>query len=844
MDMNSTNSDPYDFSFLSTLGSASAREQLEKNNTPGEIFDFGKAFEEMRIKEQKESESFRERTEAALKRQCETPSEYIHPNDPRLDSPTFGQRGDYTKLKWEKDMYVNVPRRTKTPYELHMEEVNRQMGQAYLNNRGYNVEYTFPNKRNLEWIGRYQQDINKQVNSPDYVVKQYWPTENAETYHNGFIPANFTTEEDMADDYYNMQLRNNQAISESSVQRQKAYGFTPQDDAKVRVMTPNERKARTSSVITPSINPQFLKTMEPTPFSYDETSSIYNQQMQVYEQQKEAFLKGREMAMKAKQQKHLMPQQSVGFDLSNPDDWDRYKQFCDNAKQQYYDKKYQPGRGYINTAGSQDDDGLPTRWFFDNWLYLTPTQEEIEDGEVVGIKMYRGGKLIGSNGVERKPQKKKEPESEEIVVRIIRTKVNEDGSKDIDVYDGTHNRHLTKEEVHEYFNKQSNENSHQYTDDYKFAAIGISSTPKEFQNPLFQNFSMYTSMIKSAQDQMEEDDVIKLANELSRYNQYVADNFMWFSTMLPTNAFASLKQICQSQLLAYRDADPFRDIKQFVFFVGNKIVVTTPKPTTLEEIDELRKEANYDVSGLDECETLEEKIKYLQSYKNAHVIPDDKDEAYAYITKKLIPKLNDVQRKNKSNYTIYKMGWRSTDDEPLTFEERFYKWWMQPRQKMTEKEYRKKYVARMTELATQHMNDISERAVPYAETVQQNIKNYNDFMVKLTNGRILDSKTLDDANYITDAIINYGKKMEARKKARSCEVNVDCTPFRQALAARMADCVNFGGLDRGAAMVWNNPATPEYGPIQINPTDPPEVRAQEYIKKIFRKKKGGFDHGY
>ena len=844
MDTNSTNSDPFDFSKLSELGTPAVREQLQKINAPGTVIDYGKIFAEMRAKEEKESKERAERFAASFKAQSEQPSRYVHPNDPCLDLPMFNRNIDPSKLKWEKDMYIQIPKRVKTPYELHMEEVNRQMGQSYLNNRGYRVEYNFPNRRNLEWIGRYQRDINNQVNSPDYIAKQYWPNENVETYTNGFIPVDFTTEEDKADDYYNMELRNNQAMAESEAKQQKAYGFTPQDDAKIRVMTPYEKKAREKSIVTPSINPQFLKTMESTPFTYDETSSLYNQQMQVYDQQREAFLKGREMAMKAKREKHLAPQ-SVGFDLSNPDDWDRYKQFCDNADQQYSQKRYQPGRGYLNTAGNQDQDGLPTRWFFDNWLYLTPTQEEIEDGEVVGIKMYRGGKLIGGNNVERKPLKEeKKSENEEVVVRIIRTKTKEDGSKEIDIYDGTHGRHLTKEEVHEYFNEQSNENSHQYTDDYKFAAIGMSSTPKEFQQPVFQNFSPYTSMVKSAQEQMQEDDTLKLANELSRYNQFVADNFMWFSTMLPPRAFASLKQICQSQLLAYRDADPFRDIKQFVFFVGDKIVVTTPKPTTLEEIDKLSKEVNYDVSGLKECETLEDKVKYLQSYKNAHVIPDDKDDAYAYIQKKLIPKLNETQLCNKSNYHIYKRVWRSTDDDPLTFEERFYKWWMSPRQKMTEKEYRQKYVARMTELATQHMMEITERAVPYVVDLDRRIKAHNDFLIRLTNGKIVNSKTIEDANEVTSAIIEYGRKLEARRKARSSVTNVDCTPFRQALAARMADCVNFGGLDRGAAMVWNNPATPEYGPIQINPTDPPEVRAQEYIKKIFRKKKGGFDRGY
>ena len=228
MDTNSTNSDPFDFSKLSELGTPAVREQLQKINAPGTVIDYGKIFAEMRAKEEKESKERAERFAASFKAQSEQPSRYVHPNDPCLDLPMFNRNIDPSKLKWEKDMYIQIPKRVKTPYELHMEEVNRQMGQSYLNNRGYRVEYNFPNRRNLEWIGRYQRDINNQVNSPDYIAKQYWPNENVETYTNGFIPVDFTTEEDKADDYYNMELRNNQAMAESEAKivRPNSCGMT------------------------------------------------------------------------------------------------------------------------------------------------------------------------------------------------------------------------------------------------------------------------------------------------------------------------------------------------------------------------------------------------------------------------------------------------------------------------------------------------------------------------------------------------------------------------------------------------------------------------------------------
>lgn len=866
---------PYDFSKLVNLG-----KQIEEKKECEETveLDFGKVFEEIRKREIEDAKKAEERNKIALEREWKMIPTYRHPNDPANYETSMFTRyngGGYNPAPVYQGNYV-APQMVRTPYEDYLDELNRRRGQMYLDQRGYDVTYNFPNSRNLNWIKRYQRSINDEVNNPKYVTKQYWKDDRGESNFNagsGIIPSNYivSPEEDMYDNYYNIELAQNKELAESSIKKQKETSITPIDDLRVRMMTPYEKKIRDTSITTPSIDPKFLRNMPSRmPFTFDETASIQDQLTQVYGEYTARLLMGRATGMNARRkmgrpmrenssdpkdkmiddlvlQMHLpemIEAESQKTQHFTTQDYLNYRRYSQNVQNIFANKQYVPGSGYFNTCGRQDPDGLPTTWFDDGGLYLTPTQEEIDDGEVVGIKLYRDGKLIYSNGVERKPEIKT-PENEECIVRLIRTTVKEDGTKEIDVYDATNNHHLTEEEVHRFVNREANKKTpanKQYIcgKDYKFASLGMSASPNG--NPLFPDFSRYTSMIKSAQEQLEEDDTVKLTTELSRYNTFVADNYMWFSTILPPNAFKSLKQLCQSQLVQYREADPFAFIKSTVLLVGDKTVWAEPKPTSLEEIEKLRKECTYDLPDLDRYKTVEEKVKYLQSYRNALIIPKEKDDAYKYIVKKLIPSLNKVQSSNKANYQIYKDFSRKCDKDPITFEERFYKWWMLPKQKMSEKEYRIKYIRRMTELASQHMNELARQSVPYEEIVNQRNKNYNDFLVKLTNGKINNIKTMQDANEVTGAIIRYGQYLDSRRRARSHNVNVDQSNFLNALNARIADCRNFGGLDRAAAMIYG----PEdgYKPIQINPVDPPDVRAQDYIKKIFRKKKGGHDLGY
>lgn len=929
--VNDNNNNPYDFSklqYLNTSGNIAKTETTNTNQTPQEFdYNYKKAFEQMREKEAEEERIHEERIKEWYNSDEFKNSGLItHPNDPKNTYSGF-RAGPY-KGAAQLDRYVPIVKRPKTPLELKIEEMERERGQAYLDQRGYDVNFTFPNNRNLNWIRRYQSDINKEVNSPYTAAKQYWPNEKYNDYSptHGIITPDGYTKEDEDDNYYNIDLQENIYRDKQRTKRIKATSFTPIDDLEVRQMTPMEWMSRVKSNVTPSINPGFLMASQYTPpmqFNYNETKSPYEQKLQVYIQTINNIL-----AMKQGKDKNETPNKYRGqtdpstvtyseykylykavsdyiqnekrikaekegkeymmhnindneymqaYDdyrkqnglvgsaplrapenSSNVDDFQenlKYYKYCLMNKKIYDSQGYNPGSGYACVSGFTDEEGLPTKWFFDNWLYLTPTQEEIDNGEVVGIKIYRNGKLICSNNVAHKP-KPKEKENKEASVYFIRTKTKEDGSKDISIYDATHKHKFSKEEVHDYLNKKANEKSHQFSDDYKFAAIGMSSTPKDFRPELetpeymaqypmddtvVPDFSMYTRMYKSAQEQAEEDDVVTLTTELARYNKYVADKYMWFTTMLPTNALKSLKQVCQSQLLRYRDADELCYVKSFVGYAGDKTFVTEAKPTTDKEIEELSKKVPYDVSGLKKCKTLKEKVDYLKAYKDARVIPLEKDEAYKYI-RKLMKTLNNTQAYNESAYQIYKNLYRCyKKGDPLTFESRFYKWWMKPRTKMSEKEYRKKYILRMSRLAAEHMDDIAKRAIPYSEYINRKIKEHNDFLIKLTHGRILNMKTLADGDYVANAIINYGKMREADLKARSFHTNESGLAFMHQLEQLEKEAEKNGGLDPCAKQIYDAPPyqapTYEKG-VVLDPTLPKDQRAQQYINMIWRKKKG------
>lgn len=870
-----TNNNPYDFSILSKFHKEPTPEEIEMNkpDTSG-VYNFEKVFNELNQKEQEEVEKIKNRNNEYYSESYKERRMWTHPNDPSVNEapPMFG---DYRGAKYVKDMYVD-PRlinRPKTPYQLQLEEINRQQGQAYLNQRNYDVGYNFRNRRDLNWIKRYQSSINKEMNDPNYVTKQYWPNPPIDEDYSstgGIITPDFKTKEDEWDQYYYTEAKSNEAMAKLALKKQKESGLKAVNSHRPRQMGVNEYSARMKSVVTPSIDPAFLRNMpSDLSFGVNECETVLHQLKEAYGEYYANILMGRLLLVKERRRRgepdiipgepkskayqqldniifnelHLPERinaEKKSRETYTVDNWKRYNDYKNSSNQAFLSKQYTPGYGYCNTLGKRDEYGLPIKWFDDRWLWLTPTKEEIDAGEVVGIKLYRNGKLIGGNGVERKPEIKT-PENEECVVRFVRTNVNEDGTKEYDVYDATHNHHLTKEEVHEYFNREANKKSHHYNgDDYKFASIGMSSTPSDYKGTsLMPDFSRYTNMIKSAQEQLDEDDTVKLTTELARYNKFVADNYMWFSTILEGADLKSLKEVCQSQLVFYREKDPFAFIKSTVLIVGDKIVWSQPKPTTLEEIDKLRKECTYDVSGLDDCKTLEDKVKYLQTMKYVGIIPKEEDDAYKYISK-LIPLLNKVQGTNQANYQIYKNFMRNSDKDPLTFEERFYKWWMMPREKMTEKEYRKKYIDRMTDAFAEHMDFIYKNAIPYEEVVNRRIKAHNDFLIKLTHGKINNMQTFEDSDAVANAIINYHRYVARRAYARSNSINTNCKPCSQLLTQKELFSNTYcGGLEEKLYETFGGPIGLDNGnydkPVQINSRLPREERAQDYIQRILEK---------
>lgn len=904
---------PYDFRELSNLHCS---EQATEQPTTSS-FNFLDALTKIRKKQEEEfhetkadmSKLFKQDIPAVIPTNGTLE---VHPNDPNIVpiySPQFGKKYTLGSFDPTKDMYVHIQQRPKTPYELYMDQVNAARGQAYLNQRQYTPEYQFNNERKHDGrIADFQRHINQYVNDPNQIVKQYWKDKNRVAKAGGVLDRDGVPhdEDDERDNSFNSETENNKFLDQMRMKKEKEnrkFQLTPEQDCKIRARDPYDDKCRYNSIITPSINPQYLQYasyMPPVPMTFNETGNPYQQIMDGFNQQKAAILSAKEARNRPKKIKkrpdwspedhdmlgyteYVFKCEERGLSANNeefqrwangedvfhefdkeednqpveeapvapvftpnpnglasystPQQWNNYYNYCMQNQQLFANQHYRPGYGYMNVF-SHDKEGLPTKWFNDNWLYLTPTQEEIDNGEEVGIKLYRNGKLICSNGVERKPKKKEEPKNSEPVVYFVRTKTNEDGSKEISMYDATHKRQLTKEEVHDYYQKEAN-TSHQFSDDYKFAAIGMSSTPKDFQEPHISSFSQFANVFKSAQEQAEEDEGVNLATELSRYNQFVADNYLWFITILPRNARKNLTDICQNQLMHYRNADEFAYNKSCVLFIGDKVVYGQPKPTTLEEIEELRKKVPYDLSELDKYDTVEEKVKYLQNLRDVRVIDEKDDVAYGAF-KKMIKALNVAQGQNKANYDIFKMFMRKIDKDPATFEKRFFKWWTKPTSKLSEKEYRKKYVDRMMQLANDHWEEINKKLIPYEEVVKERIKQHSDFLIKLTHGRILNVKTIADADYVTNCLFNNYNAGVRYRNRNSFYTNETGLASMHEIDARQKEFEKYGGLNQFAYNIYHNPDNPSYNPepISINPSDPPEVRAQEYINKIMRKKRG------
>ena len=74
--------------------------------------------------------------------------------------------------------------------------------------------------------------------------------------------------------------------------------------------------------------------------------------------------------------------------------------------------------------------------------------------------------------------------------------------------------------------------------------------------------------------------------------------------------------------------------------------------------------------------------------------------------------------------------------------------------KLWKRKLLKKYVDRMMQLANDHWEEINKKLIPYEEVVKERIKQHSDFLIKLTNGRILNVKTIADADYVTNCLFN------------------------------------------------------------------------------------------
>ena len=596
-----------------------------------------------------------------------------HPNDPNLD---IEQRKANNIASPIAPLVMHNPVGAIQQSELYRQQQQMMYarGQQYLANRGP-ISYHINNPSGLSNVQKFQDDMNKKLNSPTGVMEAIIPqTQSQDRF--GFVPINQMSAEEYKDTHYEREKKERESFAESA-KKLRSFGNPNRDVSNESIpkrrLPYSEMVKRVNNINTPTAYENFrvkqdndggvlLKLSSNNAFSNEERNNAFNRANSQYEAQKQAILS----------KPSLVYNNTPRF--YNPNDYTNY------ISSVYPDRpKYYPGYGY-GGIGMPDENGLPTVWYNDGNKYLSPTQKDIENQNMPIVHSNKNGTKIDKT--------KKEKKSGYVIItsRIVKL---EDGTKIREIYNMATNEVKTT---------SYNEDSDEYED--------------------------YSGMRKDSEEQLKEDDTTKIATELSRYNIELADIFAWCRNGIEYKDFLYLKRDCLDQLIEYRDADPLSLIKSTVLLVKETALVLKPKPITLEELDliinslELKEHSSnklYNIYkryliDIKNAKTLKDKLKVIWSARDIEVIPRDKDKAFQK-AKEIIKNIKDsIVKTNYDRYRLFKSISRSKygGEKGVIFEKDFAAWWNKPRASLSKSDYETRYNQKMNELNIDRLANLKD----------------------------------------------------------------------------------------------------------------------------------------
>lgn len=724
---------------------------------------------------------------------------WIHPNDPSLD--------ETPKPKQSSPILPLVPHNP-IPSALQSELYRQQqqqmyvVGQQYLNNRGP-ISYQFSNPNGLMNLRKFQDDMNKKLNDPNTVIQSIIP-QPEQSNSLGFIPVNHMSEEEFKDTHYEREKEERKKYAEK-LKENHDFGNPNRDISNDTIprrrLSYHEMVRRMNNTNTPTTVENFhTKSGDgllhfKSAFSKEEQQSAFDRARIQYEEQKKAILNKAPILYNNGQN---VPQ------FYNPNDYSNY------INNRYPNRpRYYSGYGYAGVSGLPDENGLPTVWYNDNGKYLIPTDDEIDRRSIPIIHSNKEGEY---KNVINEPK-----QENQWYIKSSRITCTEDGTP-----------------VREFYNSKDG------------------SIKQVIYDEDFDSYDDYSSMGKDSVEQLAEDDTIKIATELSRYNIELADIFAWARNCIDYKQFLYLKRDCLDQLIEYRDNDPLCLYKSTVIMSGSTMIVLKPKPSTIEEIDQITSNiksiehsslkldniyVSY-ISNILSANTLSDKLEILWNARDIEVIPRDKDKAYIK-AKNIINELKD--QKSKGNFDRYRLTKSISRSNYLKekkggiFEKEFAEWWNKPRAGLTENMYEVMYSNRMNNLTIEKLYNLKDS--DYSNEITRRAQMFNAEWERLSEGRFhKPNMTFND--YIIAMNVtswNIAREEAMRKQYEDWKTTkTDTSKCKQSIIDKVLD-KNIENL--GLSQVTK---LPRYAPVSLSGIDKSldiETRRQKFIERLLSRQR-------
>ena len=259
-----------------------------------------------------------------------------------------------------------------------------------------------------------------------------------------------------------------------------------------------------------------------------------------------------------------------------------------------------------------------------------------------------------------------------------------------------------------------------------------------------------------------EDEIYILARELERYNSTLADDLLWYKdNARDLQEFNQAKQEAQEQLMRYRNEDRLAGAKSNVMLIGDKMLVTEPRPVSMEQLEKMANEevarsqtrikSNEELAKLyadkyrsplnaqmkavfEGGGTAYARLLKLQALRDIRVIPYGADKALQSLHKRF-EQLPPFVLNERDNYRLWKRMKRSVclPEDRETFDRDFDIWWNKARGNDPSDQYRARelYLNKMYEALNTHFTIVSASQLTdeqkHAQFQQEIIKRFREY---------------------------------------------------------------------------------------------------------------------